>query len=105
MISIISSINISIIISISISIMIIISIMISIILSIIISLCIIIIISINIISPYVQVIKVLLTTASCGISRDQDKRLYGVERSFGATGLPEFLTSTQKEEKGGRDKG
>jgi hypothetical protein len=54
-------------------------------------------------SPYVQVIKVLLTTASCGISRDQGKRSYGVERSFGATGLPEFSTSTHKEEKGGEE--
>jgi hypothetical protein len=52
-------------------------------------------------SPYVHVIKVLLTTASCGISRDQGKISYGVERSFRATGLPEFSTSTQKEEKGG----
>jgi hypothetical protein len=42
-----------------------------------------------------------LTTASCGISRDQGKISYGVERSFGATGLPDFSTSTQKEEKGG----
>jgi hypothetical protein len=47
-------------------------------------------------SPYVHVIKVLLTTASCGISQDQAKRLYRVERSFGATGFPELSTSTQK---------
>jgi hypothetical protein len=58
-----------------------------------------------IISTYVHVIKVLLTTASCGISRDQGKRSYGVEKSVGATGLPEFSTSTQKEEKGGGEEG
>jgi hypothetical protein len=52
-------------------------------------------------SPYVHIIKVLSTTAGYGISRDQGKILYGVERSFGDTGLPEFSTSTQKEEKGG----
>jgi hypothetical protein len=40
-------------------------------------------------------------TTVYGISRDQSKRSYGVERSFGATGLLEFSTSTQKEEKGG----
>jgi hypothetical protein len=40
-------------------------------------------------------------TAGYDISRDQGKRSYGVERSFGATGFPEFSTSTQKEEKGG----
>jgi hypothetical protein len=51
------------------------------------------------------VIKVLSTTAGYGISRDQGKRSYGVERSFGATGLLEFSTLTQKEEKGGREKG
>jgi hypothetical protein len=50
-----------------------------------------------IISPYVHVIKVLLTTAGCGIYRDRGKKSYGVERYFGATGLPEFSTSTQKE--------
>jgi hypothetical protein len=55
----------------------------------------------NINSPYVHVTKVLLTTAGYGISRDQSKRSYEVERSVGATGLPEFSTSTQKEEKGG----
>jgi hypothetical protein len=52
----------------------------------------------HIISPYVHVIKVLLRTASCGISQDRGKR------SFGATGSPEFSTSTQKEEKGGGKK-
>jgi hypothetical protein len=53
-------------------------------------------------SLYVHIIKVLSTTAGYSISRDQGKRSYGVERSFGATGLLEFLTSTQKEEKGGK---
>jgi hypothetical protein len=75
-----------------------ISIIILIIISISISISIIIIIIIS--SPYVHVIKVLFTTVTCGISRDQGKRSYGVEMSFGATGLLEFLTSTQKEEKG-----
>jgi hypothetical protein len=55
-------------------------------------------------SPYVHVIQVLLMTVSCGISRDRGKRLYIVETSFAATGLPEFSTSTQKEEKGGEDR-
>jgi hypothetical protein len=50
-------------------------------------------------SHYVHIIKLFLTTASCGISQYRGKRSYKVERSFGATGLPEFSTSTQKEEK------
>jgi hypothetical protein len=40
-------------------------------------------------------------TAGYGISRDQSKRSYKVERSFGATGFPEVSTSTQKRIKGG----
>jgi hypothetical protein len=44
-------------------------------------------------------------TAVDGISQDQGKRSYGVERSFGTTGSPEFSTSTQKEKRGGREKG
>jgi hypothetical protein len=52
-------------------------------------------------SPYVPIIKVLLTTAGCGISRDWGKISYRVERLFGATGLPEFSKSPQKEEGGG----
>jgi hypothetical protein len=43
-------------------------------------------------------------TASCGFSRDRGKISYEVERSFGATGLPEFYSSTQKEEKMGEKK-
>jgi hypothetical protein len=46
-------------------------------------------------SPYVHDIKVLSTTAGYGIALDQGKR------SFGATGLPEILTSAKKEEKWG----
>jgi hypothetical protein len=57
-----------------------------------------------ILSPYVHVIKVLSTTAGYGISRDQSKRSYEVERSFGATGFLEFSTSTQKRIKGGGKK-
>jgi hypothetical protein len=53
-------------------------------------------------SPYVHVIKVVLRTATCGISREQGKISYIVEISFGATGLQEFSTSTQKEERGER---
>jgi hypothetical protein len=48
-------------------------------------------------SPYyVHVIEGFVGTTSCGISRDKFERSYGVERSFGATGLPEFSTTTKK---------
>jgi hypothetical protein len=56
-------------------------------------------------SPYVHVVYVLLTTAGCGISQDHGERSYGVRISLGATGLPDFSTSTQKEEGGDRKDG
>jgi hypothetical protein len=34
------------------------------------------------------------------VSRDQGKISYGVQRSFGATGLPEFSTSTKRKKRG-----
>jgi hypothetical protein len=71
----------------------------SIIISIIIISSIIIIISIITSLPYVHVIEVLSTTAGYGISRDQSKRSYGVERSFGAS-----RPQPKKEKKGGGEK-
>jgi hypothetical protein len=58
-------------------------------------------IHIHINSPYIHVITVLLTTAGCGISRDWGKISYGVDRSFGATGLPESRPQPKKKRGGG----